>query len=149
LAKILIIKSFEKGVDPFMRLAQSHVMMWLEIKDWLELSTGLDRDSLHIYAGIGVQLTVALCIRRSLASSIPWLFVALAACGNEYYDYMFVSDAAYASGIYADEAVRDIWNTLLLPTLFLLIARRWPNWLTRKPAALDKAETLEGAGLPL
>jgi len=129
-----------------MRLAQSHVMMWLEIKDWLELSTGLDRDSLHIYAGIGMQLAVALCIRRSLASSIPWLFVALAACSNEYYDYMFVSDASYASGIYADEAFRDIWNTLLLPTLFLLIARRWPNWLTGKQAPLDKVETVEEAG---
>ena len=128
-----------------MRLAQSHVMMWFEIKDWLELSTGLDRDSLHIYAGVGVQLAVALCIRGSLASSIPWLFVALAACGNEYYDYMFVSDAAYASGIYVDEAFRDIWNTMLLPTLFLFIARRWPNWLIGKQARLDKVETVEEA----
>lgn len=65
-------------------------MMWFEIKDWLELSTGLDRDSLHVYAGVGVQLAAAFCLRRSLASLFPWFCVVAAACGNEFYDYSFV-----------------------------------------------------------
>tara|TARA_R110001606_G_scaffold301067_3_gene448742 strand:- start:2837 stop:3187 length:351 start_codon:yes stop_codon:yes gene_type:complete len=107
-------------------------MHWSELKNWLELSTGLDRDSLHIYAGIGVQLAVALILRRSIASPIPWLFVVIAALANEYYDYAYVPKASHGNQEYYDEAIRDIWNTLLLPTLFLMIARFRPKWLTGK-----------------
>ncbi|AMO72113.1 hypothetical protein [Sphingorhabdus sp. M41] len=107
-------------------------MDWFEIKNWLELSTGLDRDSLHIYAGVGVQLTIALLCRRSLASPIPWLFVAVVALVNEYYDYSFVPENVSGTTGYYDEGIRDVWNTLLLPSLFLIIARFWPLWLTGK-----------------
>lgn len=96
----------------------------------MELSTGLDRDSLHIYAGVGVQLAVALLCRRSLASPIPWFFVAAVALANEYYDYAFVLEALHGNQEIYDDAIRDIWNTLLLPSVLLLIARFQPNWLT-------------------
>lgn len=112
-------------------------MQWFELKNWLELSTGLDRDSLHIYAGVAVQLAVAFFLRRSLASPIPWLVVAAVALGNEYYDYAFVPEALHGNQEYYDEAVRDIWNTLLLPSLFLVIAKFWPDWLTGN-AAIDE-----------
>ncbi len=105
---------------------------WFEIKNWLELSTGLPRDSLHIYAGIGVQLAAALVCRRSLASPVPWLFVAVAAFANEFYDFSQIDAPQDRKISYIDEAVSDIWNTLLLPTLFLMIARFWPDWLTGK-----------------
>jgi hypothetical protein len=103
---------------------------WFELKDWLELSTGLDRDSLHIYAGVGVQLAVALLFRRSLASLLPWSFVAVAALANEFYDFALVPDTSELGLRHYDEAVRDIWNTLLLPSLLMVIARFWPGWLT-------------------
>ncbi len=105
-------------------------MQWFELKNWLELSTGLDRDSLHIYAGVGVQLAVAFLLRRSLASPIPWLFVAAVALANEYYDYAFVPEALHGNPDYYEEAVRDVWNTLLLPSVLLVIAKFYPNWLT-------------------
>lgn len=105
-------------------------MDWFEIKNWLELSTGLDRDSLHIYAGVGVQLMFALFSRRSLASPVPWLFVAAAALANEYYDYSLVPESQNSEPVYFDEALSDIWNTLLLPSTLLVIARYWPTWLT-------------------
>lgn len=108
-------------------------MDWFEIKNWLELSTGLPRDSLHIYAGIGVQLFFALVFRRSLASTVPWLFVVFAAFANEFYDYSVVQAPHNREAGYFDEAISDIWNTLLLPTLFLVIARFWPGWLTASP----------------
>ncbi|WP_339827635.1 hypothetical protein [uncultured Parasphingorhabdus sp.] len=107
-------------------------MQWYELKNWMELSTGLDRDSLHIYAGVGVQLTAALFCRRSLASLIPWLCVAAVALGNEYSDYIFIAEVLVEKQIYYDEAIRDIWNTLLLPSTLLLIAKFWPHWLTGK-----------------
>jgi len=105
-------------------------MDWFELKNWLELSTGLDRDSLHIYAGVGVHLVAAFILRRSLASPVPWFFVVVAALANEYYDYSVVPKSLNGDRTYYDAAVRDIWNTLLLPSLFLVIARFWPTWLT-------------------
>ncbi|WP_373491976.1 hypothetical protein [Parasphingorhabdus sp.] len=120
-------------------------MDWFEIKNWLELSTGLDRDSLHIYAGVGVQLFVALILRRSLASPVPWLFVVVAALANEYYDYMGLPESFGDAPKFFDEAVSDVWNTLLLPSLFLVIARFWPTWLTGKANTGGETEKLEEA----
>ncbi len=124
-------------------------MDWFEIKNWLEMETGLDRDSLHIYAGVGVQLIVALFLRRSLASPVPWFFVAAAALANEYYDYSFVPEPLHAEQIYVDEAISDIWNTLLLPSLLLVIARFWPRWLTGSPVQDREPEELEATVPPI
>jgi len=124
-------------------------MDWFEIKNWLETSTGLDRDSLHIYAGVGVQLFVALFLRRSLASPIPWFFVAAAALVNEYYDYSFVPETSHVEQMYVDEAITDIWNTLLLPSLLFVIARFWPRWLTGGPVQEGEPEELEATVPPI
>lgn len=120
-------------------------MDWFEFKNWLELSTGLDRDSLHIYAGVGVQLAMAFLLRRSLASPIPWLFVVAVALANEYYDYSFIPARASESVGYYDEGIRDVWNTLLLPSLLFAIARFWPNLLTGRRKANAQAESLAPA----
>ena len=124
-------------------------MDWFEIINWLALSTGLDRDSLHIYAGVGVQLIVALIFRRSLASPVPWLLVAVAALTNEYYDYSFVADNLNARQEYFDGAIRDVWNTLLLPSLLLVIARYWPTWLTGRAKTVGEPEKLDVANPPI
>ena len=124
-------------------------MQWFELKNWLELSTGLDRDSLHIYAGVGVQLAVAFVLRRSIASPIPWFFVVIVALANEYHDYKSMPVALNVSQEIYDETVRDIWNTLLLPSALLLIARFYPFWLTgnhnrtRMPEKRDDATSVD------
>lgn len=124
-------------------------MDWFELKNWLELSTGLDRDSLHIYAGVGVQLVAALIFRRSLASPLPWVFVILAALANEYYDYNMIPDPLNGGSVYFDEAVRDFWNTLLLPSLFLVVARFWPTWLTGRAETNGDSDKLKVANPPI
>lgn len=72
------------------------------------------------------------CIRfrRSLASPIPWLFVASVALANEYYDYAFVPKALHGNREYYYGTVGDIGNTLLLPSVFLLDVKFRPIWLT-------------------
>ena len=124
-------------------------MDWFEIKNWLETATGLDRDSLHIYAGVGVQLFVALFLRRSLASPVPWFFVVAAALINEYYDYSLVPEPLHGEQMYFEGAVTDIWNTLLLPSLLLVIARFWPRWLTGAPVQEGEPEELEATVPPI
>ena len=109
-------------------------MDWYAAKEWVESATGLHMDALHVHAGLICQLLAALVVRRSLASPLPWLIVLAAALANEAYDLAYDPwpdrdllpnrDSQYA------ESVKDIWNTMLLPTLLLLVARFHPGVLT-------------------
>lgn len=110
-------------------------MDWFEIKHWLSLSTGLGMDALHVHAGILLQVAAALVLRRRLSSPLPWLLVLLLVVGNEYYDYGYEiwEDRAGQRA----EALRDSWNTLLLPTLILLLARYAPQLFAPRPPSTE------------
>ena len=119
-------------------------MDWYQVKTWLAIALGLSMDALHVHAGVIAQLLVAALLRRSLASPWPWLAVFVAEIGNEWFDLAYeiwpTREQQYA------EAVRDVWNTMLLPTLLFLLARYAPRVLggageaTRKaPATADRA----------
>lgn len=90
----------------------------------IELATGLSRDALHIYAALLIQFLAAAITRRTVADFLPWACVLAFAIGNEWAD------------IYSDElfeqweqkaALHDLWNTILLPTLLLLLTRFAPG----------------------
>jgi hypothetical protein len=86
--------------------------------------TGLERDALHVYASVIIQLGSAAILRRTLASPRPWLIVLLFALANEYLDMFkdnLVEDWEKAA------ALHDLWNTMLLPTLLLLVVRFAPR----------------------
>lgn len=108
-------------------------MEWLEIKIWLISTTGLDRDALHIYCALVIQLFCALFFRRRLGSIWPWIAVLIIATINEYLDYQRVGTSEASILLFQAEAYRDMWNTMLLPTILTLIARFWPWWMVRKP----------------
>ncbi len=105
-------------------------MQWIEIKIWLESVTGFDRDALHIYGAVFIQFGLALFFRRSLASIWPWIAVFLVAIANEYLDYQRVGDTPASQAIFQAEGYKDMWNTMLIPTFLLLVARLWPAWMT-------------------
>lgn len=93
--------------------------------------TGLERDALHIYFAVLIQLGSAAALRRSVASPWPWLIVLLFALANEYLDMHrdnLVENWEKAASLH------DLWNTMLLPTVLLLIARLAPR-LTGGPAS--------------
>lgn len=102
------------------------------MKVWLEETLELDRDALHIYAGILVQLIVAVFCRRSLASLWPWITVLMIAGYNEYSDFGRSSGTPESFAFHKAEAIHDMWITMLLPTLLLLMARFWPSGLVGK-----------------
>ncbi|QTD55885.1 hypothetical protein [Parasphingorhabdus cellanae] len=114
-------------------------MQWLEIKIWLESTTGLDRDVLHIYGAIAIQFGLALFFRRSLASPWPWLAVLIAAAANEYLDYQRVGDSPASIALFQAEGYKDMWNTMLIPTFLLLVARFWPSWIAGKSKDMDRS----------
>jgi hypothetical protein len=101
---------------------------WHHLKEWAEHASGLNMDALHVYAGLFLQLGAALILRRSLRSPWPWLLVLAAELGNELYDYGY--EIWPDRSIQLAEGVRDMWNTMALPTLLLLLARFAPRLLT-------------------
>jgi predicted acyltransferase len=100
-------------------------MDWFHFKQMLSISSGLNMDALHVHAGILCQLLAALLLRRRLSSPWPWLAVAVLVVANEYYDYRY--ETWPDRGMQRAEGFRDAWNTLLLPTLILLLARFAPG----------------------
>ena len=100
-------------------------MGWYEFKEWLEVSSGIDMDALHVYAGVAGLLLAALLLRRPLGSALPWLAVLIAELLNEGYDLLLETwpnrDTQWM------ESGKDVLNTMLLPTLLLLLARYAPR----------------------
>ncbi|MGF1549932.1 MAG: hypothetical protein ACFBQW_05295 [Sphingomonadaceae bacterium] len=105
-------------------------MAWLEFKDWLSDLSGLSKDALHIYAALLVQLAAAALLRRSLASPLPWLAVLVFLLANEAVDLWFDPLEDEVKPWKVQGLVVDLANTLLAPTLLLVIARRAPRLLT-------------------
>ncbi len=115
-------------------------MDWWEMKFWVSEATGLHMDALHVHAGVYAQILLALILRRSLASIWPWLLLLLAQIGNEWWDLTYeiwpTRDDQWS------ESISDTWNTMLLPTLLLLLSRFAPGLLAR--TAAPPAEEGEG-----
>lgn len=119
-------------------------MDWHHLKEWATHAVGLNMDALHVYAGLFLQLGAALVLRRSLRSPWPWLVVLVAEFANEVYDYTYevwpTRDIQFAEGL------RDMWNTMVMPTILLLLARYAPRLLVgtsppaEAPLAADPGE---------
>ena len=99
--------------------------------------TGLERDALHIYVALIIQLGAAALLRRSLASPWPWLIVLAFALANEWLD-IFRDDLV--EGWEKAGSLHDLWNTMLLPTLLLLVSRFAPRLLSGAPAPPPPSE---------
>ena len=111
-------------------------MDWNQIKLWLSAISGLDMDALHVHAGILFQIGAALLLRKRLSSPWPWLLLLAVLIANETYDYNY--EVWPQRAMQRAEAWKDIWNTLLLPTVVLLLARYLPS-LFVKPLPSDPA----------
>jgi len=104
-------------------------MNYFGFKLWLVTVTGLDMDALHVHAGIIIQLLTALVLRRSLRSPLPWLVVLVAVLANEAYDLHYDPWPEAQHAWQLAESAKDVWNTLAMPTLLLLLARFAPRLL--------------------
>lgn len=84
-------------------------------------ATGLSKDALHIYVGLAVFLIVAAVSKRSVSSWLPWLAVLLLATLGELVD---MRDDLLSLGYWRWSAsLHDIINTILWPTVLLVLAR--------------------------
>jgi hypothetical protein len=97
-------------------------------KLWAVENVGLAKDALHVHVGLALFLGSAALFRWKLSSWRPWLAVAVAVAIGELWDLRdsFVHDTP----IRLAANWQDIWNTLLWPTVLLLLAR-WTRVLRR------------------
>jgi len=99
---------------------------------------GLEKDALHVYGAVLIQILSAAALRRPLSSWIPWLVVLGAALLNEYFDIRFGEEAQVQEWQLMG-ARHDILNTMVLPTLLVLLCRFAP-FLFARPASAAPAQ---------
>jgi cell shape-determining protein MreD len=109
------------------------VIDWISIKNELARLT-VEKDALHIYAALVVQLAAAFLLRKPLGSWLPWLAVLAAAVANEAGDFLLDETESSIQQWQIDGSIHDLVNTMLLPTLLLLLVRYRPALFQPPPA---------------
>ena len=117
-------------------------MDWMGLKG-LGSELGLAKDALHIYGAVAIQILSALLFRRSLAHWLPWFVVLLAALLIEGGD-MWFGEEAHVQQWQIDGAKHDLLNTMILPTVLLVLSRYAP-WLfnVSRPSLREPANEAE------
>lgn len=106
-------------------------MKFLELKDAIAYYTGLEKDALHIHAALFLYILTALVFRRSRRSLLPWTVVFVFEIANELHD-LWINWGAPAHWLIG-EGAKDIWNTMLWPTAFLIFGR-YSGWAQDRKA---------------
>lgn len=98
--------------------------------------TGLAKDALHVHIGLALFIGTRLFWRGRGGWVVAWLVALAGTLTGELLD----SVGTAAPGHRRPDAAHwhDIWNTMMWPTLFLLVGR----WLNGRPDAA--AETRSG-----
>ncbi|MBX9727518.1 MAG: hypothetical protein K2X31_01295 [Sphingopyxis sp.] len=99
-------------------------------------TTGLAKDALHIHVGLALFIATRLVWRWRGGWTVAWLVALAATLGGEWSDALGEDKVHFPTPDGAHW--HDIWNTMLWPTVLLLIGR----WLEprRKPTPAPKAE---------
>lgn len=103
-------------------------MDYAAIKDWITLHTGLENDALHIHLALLLYILALWLFRQSRRSRLPWLFVLALELGNESYD--LITNWSGGPEWAMSEAAKDLWNTMLWPTVLLFVGR-YTDWFSR------------------
>jgi hypothetical protein len=114
-------------------------MDWVQFKDYLSQVTDLSQDALHIYAAMLVQFTAAALLRRSIAHPLPWFCVIVVLAVNEAIDLAGPGTPIEEWQVLG--GLQDFWNTLLLPTALMLIARFAPQLITGQAVEVPPGAT--------
>jgi len=106
--------------------ALSSVMSsWHQSKLFIEHSTSVSHDSLHVIVGVIAFLALGLLMRQSVAAWRPWLWLFALALWNETVDLWV--ERWPDPGMQYGEGVKDLMLTMILPTVLLVAARFKPD----------------------
>lgn len=97
-------------------------------------ATGLAKDALHVHIGLSAFIILRLLWRGRFGWMLAWLGAMAVTLSGEWLDIQ----NEQLSGAPIDNAAHwhDIWNTMLWPSVLLLIGR----WLEPKRAAVEARE---------
>ena len=85
-------------------------------------ATGLDKDALHVYAGLIVIIGVRMVWRRRGGWVLGWLLALAIALAVEWLD---IRAELVAANLHPDaEHWKDIWNTMFWPSVLLILGQR-------------------------
>ena len=95
--------------------------------DWIDLKAEaarmvLEKKALHIYAALLIQVVAAKLSRRSLGHALPWLWVLVLQLINEVIDLGRGMEPVLRPWQVVS-GVHDIINTMVLPTVLLVLVR--------------------------
>ena len=91
------------------------------IKTELSEIIGLSKDALHVHLGLFVFLLAMVLFRRSAASLVPWACVFALQVVNELIDTFHWHNGSLDFSV--ADSMKDLVNTMLWPTVLLLLAR--------------------------
>ncbi|WP_445114921.1 hypothetical protein [Acinetobacter sp. WZC-1] len=98
-----------------------HLSSFQEFKIYIIHLTGLDRDALHIYAGLLVFFIVAFFHKRQLKSQLAMWAVVIVAVAAELFD---ARDDLFNHGYWrVGASLHDIINTSFWPLMIWLMAK--------------------------
>ncbi len=106
-------------------IASKVIVSWKEGKLFFEHSVSVSPDALHLIAGVLIMMVFAFLLRKPVSSRWPWLVVLLFTCLNEAIDLWV--DQWPSPGMQFGESAKDIFVTMLMPTLLLFTARETPQ----------------------
>lgn len=82
---------------------------------------GLAKDALHIYVAVIVFFGSCVLFKWKAGQWKPWLLVLAIALLGEAWDIR--DTLVYNDKVWLAASWKDIWNTLLVPTVLMILAR--------------------------
>lgn len=100
-------------------------------------TTGLAKDALHVHVGLLLFVGIRMLWWRRGGTLAAWLVVLAVTLGGEWVDLQ--NEIARRAEVPVAAHVKDIWNTLLWPTVLALLWR----WLPGAAAASRSGDDAE------
>ncbi|MES2699081.1 MAG: hypothetical protein V4647_05685 [Pseudomonadota bacterium] len=103
------------------------IMGFVHLKEWLEATSGLTRDAMHVHIGLAIYLGLTVILRGRGGWWLPVSLLVALSLVAEVFDV--ISLLSVKSPIYPEESVRDVTNTLLWPVVLSWLQA----WQRRQP----------------
>lgn len=91
------------------------------VKFWLVGHVGLAKDALHVHVGLLLFVGSALLLRWPIRSWKPWAVALAGVLIGEAWDLR--DSLVYHTRIDLRANLHDVWNTMLWPSLMIVLAR--------------------------